>query len=447
MSDIQLSQYIQSCIIERWFGSNLHGDKDTFQGRVYWFMMYNGEKRRSVEPIATTRIIDVALVSKWWLKVVRQRSSVYFRGQLDALILESIHSSSHSIYSSNNIHTLKWSLKGLENFRGSTLNYSNQLMQLLPHLQTINLRCDGKVNVPVMEALKSIQQQHPHIVINIEFALNGGTHNLDENIEWPPSLYGFTPNSVALGTSDFNPYIFFDGSDYPSECINMFKDLQPQSLNLYTDGVTSKHIKYSNVFKHLTSIKHLNIGYDFVELSELKHLVDGKQYMHLESLKVDLITNIFDDNPDHPLDPNRLNAFQSAFESIWSGGGNSKIDYLALIYMPNVMSANLWNKLCHVNCRITKLLLNNGTVTNEMVPSLANLIATNTTITVLSIRGNKLRQLNNELAEAFKQNKTITVLDIGYNFCNDYQEASSFFNALLCSDTVQYFFLNINQNH
>ncbi|EGG22916.1 hypothetical protein DFA_05046 [Cavenderia fasciculata] len=471
MTAVQLSLFIQSCIIRLLIDqqSNLHEDKDTYKGNEYWYIVFNGEKRRQ-QPIKAINVIDIALVSKWWLQVVRQRSSVYFKGHLDTVILKSIHSSNHSIYSSNSIQTLKWALQGLDHYTKSTFNYEKQLMQLLPHLQSINLLCKGNVNIQVLEALRAIQkQQYPHIVINTEFDLNG-IDSIDHSfIEWPASLEGFTPNTVSLGTCDFNPWGFFHENSYQDNFIDMIKDLQPRSLNLYTNSgqnVGVPHIKYSDLFKHLTSIKHLNIGYDFVEFAELKHLVDVNHYMQLESLKVDIVSRVllvhpFSDSSYHYntsmddwiefcdyqqdsfyFEPVKLNTFQLAFESIWSGG-DSKIDYLALECMPNVMTDNMWNILG--NCQsITKLLLTHETVTNEMVPSLANLLSTNTTITVLSIRGNEL-SWSNDLAEAFKQNKTITVLDIGKNFCKDYDDVDdtySFLNALLYSDTVQYLFLH-----
>ncbi|EGG22949.1 hypothetical protein DFA_05079 [Cavenderia fasciculata] len=81
MSVIQLSQYIQTFIIRLLLiGSNTNEDKDTYKGSDYWFVVFNGEKRR--QPINAINMIDIALVSKWWLKVVRQRSSMLVLGFL-----------------------------------------------------------------------------------------------------------------------------------------------------------------------------------------------------------------------------------------------------------------------------------------------------------------------------------------------------------------------------
>ncbi|EGG22914.1 hypothetical protein DFA_05044 [Cavenderia fasciculata] len=451
---IYLSQYLQKYIINIYIltESNQHEEKDTFTGREYWYYMFNGEKRGKMDPLpSTTRMVDIALR--------------YFNQFIQ-----------------NNIQTLKWSLKEPNHSHQLTFNYTNQLVQFLPQLQTINLRCDDNANIPVLMSLKSIRQHIlPHLEINIEFHLNAKRTYGD--IMWPINSFsrGLGVNTVALG-------ILFYSIDF----IPMVRDLHPQSLNLYNGSLEEgfPHLPYSKLFSHLTgSIKHLNIGYDFVELSELRFLVDDNQFMHLESLKVNLMTytlyelkstflpelpfelpfepnvqyessmtdwiefcsNLYQnttlkrlylcDRPGNQSSRTKLQTFQLAFESIRSGpsgGGNCKIDYLALKCMPNVMSVNFWNTLCHVN-GITKLLLTNGTVTDDMIPYLANLVSTNTTITVLSIRGNEL-DFNNELEQAFKQNKTITVLDIGRNFCQDddnhFDEPSSFFNALLYSDTI-----------
>ncbi|EGG22946.1 hypothetical protein DFA_05076 [Cavenderia fasciculata] len=489
----QLSQIIQSYVIRLLIGSNRHEDKDTYQGGDYWYILFNGEKRRDIEHPITTEMIDIALVSKWWLQVVRQRSSMYFEGHLDSVILKSIHSNRHSLFSSDSIQTLKWMLNEKEHSDLSSFNYANQLMKLLPLLQTINLQCKGNVNDQVFKALKSIQKQHPHIVINIEIDINGKRFEYGYS-QWPTSLEGFTPNTVSLGTRNFHPEVCFsNGSTYNDDFIQMIKDLQPQSLNLYTDSGKEDaitHIEYSQLFKQLTSIKHLNIYYDFVECTELKELVAGHP---LESLKVNILSSIlvsdfeieensqstssysylefhYQDSLDDwiefcnnisncttlkrlhlcdydgaeklPIIQEKLTTFQSAFESIWSSGSEiPNIDYLALNDLQCLMSTNMWDTLGHVNCQnITKLLLTNGTVTNEMVLSLSHLIATTSTITVLSINGNELN-LNNELVQAFKQNKTITVLDIGGNFSLG-NDALTLFSALLYSDTVQYLFLD-----
>ncbi|EGG18696.1 hypothetical protein DFA_04192 [Cavenderia fasciculata] len=496
----QLSPYIQSCIISRLLGglnnAHHHGGKDTFRGSDFWYIVFHGEKKRLVEPITSTSIIDIALVSKWWLHVVRQRStSVHFRGHLDSVILQSIHSSPHSLYSSNNIDTIKWTLALKDEPPLKKMDYETQLIHLPPKLQTINVQCNGNVNVQVMESLKSIQTRYPHIVINTEFVSIGQEYYSSIH-QWPKSLKGFTPNTASLGFYDFQSNHPDDDSplQYTKEnnLFDMIRDLQPQSLNLYTDQFRQMHSVYKSLFKQLcasssTPLKHLSINTDHVELCELKHLPS-----HLESLKLDIGTiplygpppnedyspifyrfessmqdwisfcnsiannrclkrlHLYDHHYDchEPLDQEKLNIFQSAFDGIWSGGGgseklgmvpNNNIDYLALVSMPNVMSSNLWSTLCDNN-NITKLILAHGTVTNAMVPLLANLIATNTTITVLSIRGNELLTTE-ELEDAFVENKTITVLDIGLNFCKE-QDEYYFFDALLSSDTVQYLFLD-----
>ncbi|EGG22948.1 hypothetical protein DFA_05078 [Cavenderia fasciculata] len=491
MSVIQLSLYIQTYVIRLLIDSNLNEDKDTYKGGEFWYIVFNGEKRRQQPMTIKMNVIDIALVSKWWLKVVRERRSMFISGHLNDAILESIqHSNRYSIFSSNSIRTLKWSLKDIINVDLSDqpkFNYETRLIPLLPQLQTINIRFDGNVNLLVLKALKSIHK-HYNIQINTDFDLNG-EHKEQSMIKWPNSSWeGFTPDTVSLSIRDFEPETFTHHT-YHNDFIDIVRMLKPESLNLYANlEDVNQHINYSYIFKYLPSIKHINIGQDYVELNHLKDFIATAT--QLESLKVDIIstTCLVGTPSDSDLDSNssikdwvgfcdgianhktlkrlhlceysesqkraiqsdQFTTFKLAFESIWSSGKKpTKIDYLALDELPELMTNNMWKTLYNVNCtchNITKLLLTDGTVTFDMVSSLSRLIATTTTITVLSIRDNNL-YLSTDLAEAFKKSKTITVLDVGGNFCwrnagDDNDQRATLFNALMCSDTVQYLFLD-----
>ncbi|EGG22947.1 hypothetical protein DFA_05077 [Cavenderia fasciculata] len=402
-----LSLYLQSSIIRFVTLSNQHEYKDTYKGSEYWYIIFNGEKR--IQTPITFSMVDIALVSKWWFKVVKQNtSSIFMRGHLKKQILKSIHHSrNHSIYSSKNIQTLKWTLNNKYLCNDSELDYKEQLLQLLPQLQTINLLFDGTVNNQVLRALKSIQKHRQDIVINIEFDTNGEYYDGDSKMEWPFYLDGFTPNTVSLSIIKLNPDEF---SYYSDKFINKINDLQPESLNMYINRDDEyQHYNYGKIFNHLKMVKHVNIGEDDVDLGHLKYLFSCST--RLESLKLDLLSTALVGTGSNFVDwiefceniadtptlkrlhlceysgakkvvvptilQGKKSLFQMAFESIWSRKEihSSNIEYLALEHMPNLMSSNMWNTLCQVNCHnITKLLLTNGTVPKDMVPSLSRLI-------------------------------------------------------------------------
>ncbi|EGG18632.1 hypothetical protein DFA_04127 [Cavenderia fasciculata] len=92
-----------------------------------------------------------------------------------------------------------------------------------------------------------------------------------------------------------------------------------------------------------------------------------------------------------------------------------------------------------LNQTITTLMLTNGTLVKQFIPSFCQLILTNQSIVALDISDNYLEP-SQDLDQAFKQNKSIKILNISENQFNQ-----DIFDALLSSDTVQYLLVDINR--
>ncbi|EGG24342.1 hypothetical protein DFA_06492 [Cavenderia fasciculata] len=119
----------------------------------------------------------------------------------------------------------------------------------------------------------------------------------------------------------------------------------------------------------------------------------------------------------------------SSFESIWKK--NNSIGLVSLSKLPHIISPLFFSTLCH-NQSITTLMLINGTLDQEYIPSFCQLLLTNQTIKSLDISGNHLAP-STKLNKALKQNKSIKVLNIADNKFNQ-----DIFDSLLESDTIQY---------
>ncbi|EGG24341.1 hypothetical protein DFA_06491 [Cavenderia fasciculata] len=107
----------------------------------------------------------------------------------------------------------------------------------------------------------------------------------------------------------------------------------------------------------------------------------------------------------------------STFAPIWIGNS---------ILSPQFFSA------LSLNHTITTLMLTNTTLFQEFIPPLCQLLLTNQTIKALDISGNLLAP-STELNQAFKQNKSIQVLNISGNKFNQ-----DVLDSLLESDSIQY---------
>ncbi|EGG17703.1 hypothetical protein DFA_08699 [Cavenderia fasciculata] len=128
-----------------------------------------------------------------------------------------------------------------------------------------------------------------------------------------------------------------------------------------------------------------------------------------------------------------IKSISSLFASIWKT--NSSVEFLALSNHPKIISPSFFSTLCP-NKIITTLMLIDGTLNKEYIPSFCQLLKTNKTIKALNISGNLLKPCK-ELNQAFKQNKSIQVLNIAGN-----RFSSDLFNALLESDTIQYLIID-----
>ncbi|EGG16729.1 hypothetical protein DFA_07707 [Cavenderia fasciculata] len=492
-----INQYIQGCIIRLLIESKqvitcLTGSsKPRDISRISSQSMIDGVIKREMITLTVQDILDIALVSKWWFTVVRQRSKIVFNGHLNMIkILESIQSSNiYSLCSSQYIQTLKWSFKDNHHKQSSSSFIDgNELIRQLPNLKTINFKCQSYINLPAMQALKTIQKEYPHMNIHIDtkFVLKdirGFPIDSLEISKWSKYFNGgFTPNSVSLSTNVFKS-IRSDGG-YEESFIEMVKDLQPHTLRLSIDTWKGQiHLNQDTLLQHISpTIRHLEIRQDYIEFFYLKRIVRSDLYRCLESLKViidpsklqvqinlggglgngpfnkvlmddwiESCNNIRNNTTLKRLhltlgcDPSQLEnveIFQMAFDSIWSGRNKTQpvssvnIDYLCLENMSVMMTPKLWDTFSHCKS-ITKLLLEDS-LFDEMVPYLSNLISTNSTITVLSINGNYLKW-SIELEQAFKSNQTITMLDVGYN--QFHKDAYSFLSSLIDTN-IQYLFLS-----
>ncbi|EGG14357.1 hypothetical protein DFA_12128 [Cavenderia fasciculata] len=223
--------------------------------------------------------------------------------------------------------------------------------------------------------------------------------------------------------------------------------------------------------RHITTIKHINIGRDYVELYHL--IVCLTKPFKLESLRSFIILcnikrELGNDNcrercdygidgndledwmnfrlelmDQHPKKEDRwwelktLNRLSSSFIPIWDK--NNKIELVGLTSLPQIISPLFFTTLVN-NQTITTLMLTNGTLRQEYIPSFSQLILSNCTIKRVGIKNNHLESIQ-DLEMAFKQNKSIKVLDVSRNHFGNY-----FFASLLESDTIQYLVIDETMN-
>ncbi|EGG18021.1 hypothetical protein DFA_06687 [Cavenderia fasciculata] len=135
-----------------------------------------------------------------------------------------------------------------------------------------------------------------------------------------------------------------------------------------------------------------------------------------------------------------LERLSSRFVPIWET--NKSIKLLGLSKLPKIISPQFFNTLCH-NQHITTLILTDGTLVKEYIPSFSQLLITNHTIKALDISQNYLEH-SAELDKAFKQNQLIKVLNIAEN-----EFTSDIFDSFLESDTIEYLIIDetLAKNH
>ncbi|EGG24340.1 hypothetical protein DFA_06490 [Cavenderia fasciculata] len=480
---VQLSEYIQSMIIEKL----IHCDDNTLtssssslkEGFEYisiddlaHLMITKTPIEEDIKFMEHYQLADIALVSKWWMKVTRQRATcITVQGE----ILES------SFFSDNNVERLKWAIYN-DDYH---YDYS-RLPLLLPHLQSIYIIGDNLNRKSIQEIVQVINL-FPHIQTDLDLSIDNPDDKFE--LEWPDNIhfYGIEPN-VMVTHSNNEKYFDFslcaDGRSVPDTFHQMLEDLKPSVVNLDMDHGDQDGVYHSDhpiLFPHLLSTLHLNIQYDYVELEYLKTYVTNP--FKFESLKVGIITcpmeeafaqqqkqqkqkqddfkylgcqpcinqgeseygdilqdwddfctnlttnttlkNLWLDNPHGPMSERvwgmrstikqrsvSLERLASTFSPIWSA--NSTIQVLGLSNMANIISPLFFSALCH-NQSITTLILANGTLDEEYMPSFCQLLKTNKTILALDISGNRFKK-SEQFMMAFQENESIQVLNIAGTF-------------------------------
>ncbi|EGG22921.1 hypothetical protein DFA_05051 [Cavenderia fasciculata] len=444
--------------------------KRPISGPKLWYLLERGKPYPKLRPYIDHReLINLALVCRWWLQVVRQtRTKINILGFLEDGLFRAF-SSSYSVYDSSLVETLNWKvLDDHEQVLGiyhDNFNYK-QLVQLLPQLKTLNLVCKGVYSC-IFKGVHQIVNDYPHITVNFEL-------QLDEMgpFDWPiDAKIRSNTCVVKVGKYSYIYDLFGDNDGLATDAfLDFLEDIKPQYLNMHF-GEKHAHISYPEIFKRIKDTWHLNIGSDFVEPAKFKQLL-AHPYK-LESLRLEIPVCCFGDELcdihdssdtiiqekdwnefchnlsnnttlkrlnlvnqclDH--DTNYIESF-NRLDTIWNDNpheNESKIEFLELERFASYISSQMFDVLCH-NQYITTLMLTEGTLTESFLPSFSNMVSINTTIKTLSISGNLLKSTQ-DLSVALKTNKSITVLDITQNEFEN--SAAELYDALLVNDKIEY---------
>ncbi|EGG24269.1 hypothetical protein DFA_06419 [Cavenderia fasciculata] len=485
----ELPKYVQSMIIdmlihghdfERHYDDDDDDDCGLFQFRYHqesemmMMMGVNKPLEKQNQYITFKQLKCIALVSKWWMKVVIQITSKSI--ELVGPLKESYFSLSSN---RSAVTTLKWKVfsRGLYHDGKPLPTYTEfdytRLPRLLPNLHTLNIYGECLDN----EAIKAIVQVinlFPHIQVNLEITIDSKDRAIKfdwhaKQIEWPigNDHISFHKQPIVVVTNRDS----LGGLDAQLvDCFHrMLDDLKPTYFNLVCP-IT--HFDLESIFQHLKTVKHVSIAYDFVQVAHLKHIVNCNVFKNIETLRVGPITHLavlvqtgvdavsdWDElcynlsthstlkklslsNPQGhgfgigisvhdviAVEPVPIENTVSSFTSIWKV--NNSIELLALSNHPNTISPHFFSTLCH-NQSITTLILTDGTLVEEYIPSFSQLLLTNQTIS------NNHLELTVELAMAFKKNKSIKILDIRGN----HFKSNLLFDSLLESDSIQYLTVN-----
>ncbi|EGG24259.1 hypothetical protein DFA_06409 [Cavenderia fasciculata] len=490
--ECKLSKYIQSMIIEKVI--NDHQYKDQYCNYTFKLISPNDAVHLMINKTPLEKqnnqyitfkqhqssIGSIALVSKWWLKVVQQTKKESTSIKIDGILKES--------YFSENVTNLRWKVGRNQSGGYKKFNFK-RLPLLLPNLQSIDIVAKN-LDIKAIRAMVQVINAFPHIQVHLDITFDDG-----DDPEWPNNESFKGPlKPIAVVTLSHGSY-YQDQStvDYFHQMID---DLNPISVNLgfraYIDGPI--HYDHSELFPLLNeSTRQLNIENDFVELPNLIDLVNNKS---IHSLKVGIITcpleqelqderdeeddgeddeeryenrnscsscmsleitdtledwdqfcndltnnttlkNLWLEGPhsDLPMigEPASVERLASPFVSIWQT--NKNITVLGLSTLPKIISLLFFSNLTF-NQTITTLMLTDGTLAQQYVPTFSLFLMVNQTITSIDISKNQL-QPSFELDTALKQNKTIKILNIGGN-----KFTSFIFDALLEGDSIKYLLID-----
>ncbi|EGG18346.1 hypothetical protein DFA_03840 [Cavenderia fasciculata] len=439
------------------------------------------EKRK--ESINHSELINgIALVSRWWLHVVRQsRTNLVIKGPLEYSFLHDTLQSDYSIYSFNNIQVLDWQVLHKSNKTSNVQSNKykeefkvvDQLIQLLPQLKIVHYTCE---NAPVEASntiVEMIRLYSPQLEINIDLSINGvGVFKWPLQQQQTGSSNNNKPNHTVIRIGQLFGVYQYEGETFTKSFYQMLDMLKPSILNLCCSQNNEngpsfdQHVPIDELIAHLSgSIKHINFGDTFIKLSTLSRLVNCTKGYGLESIRTvviphnhnianwnEICSTLSSNNTRvKRLDLKRVNLPMACdmvgepFASIWAT--NTTVEFLRLTHFDCIGTTSLfYTNLCH-NQTITKLMLTHGTIQQSHLAEFSLVLSSNTNIVHLDINSNYL-QSTKELVNAFKTNKSIRVLNIMNNqFTNNASAIIS--EALLESDTVQYLFLDrdwINPN-
>ncbi|EGG24338.1 HAM group protein [Cavenderia fasciculata] len=486
-----LSKYIQSLIIEKVIhcrGVKDHCSIDDDHGfqiikpqKALYLMINKQLEKKQPKFVTLYQIGNIAMVSKWWMKVTLQTATDFkINGQLQ------------ESYFSKTAKSLKWKVTGKEeeggeedqgiyqpSFYGNYEEYDYSVLPpLFPQLQSIDIIGD-KLDKNTIIDIVLVINSFPQIQVNLNITVG-------RILEWPDNVFfqGYDPITVITtknGSDQYNHYSESGTDDY----LQMLDDLKPKHINMAIDNGTIYHLDYQSILDHLSkTTQHINIDNDFIELVYLKHIVSDSTF-NIQSLKTgislcklememnqddggdgdrygpyfnsepccifqlecedtlgdwdQLCTNLTNNttfkhlfledyhtriSQGHSKQPSISNErLVSSFDPIWQS--NNTIELLGLSSLPNIISPMFFSTLS-LNQSITTLMLTCGTLVKEYIPSFCELLLTNQTIKALDISGNHLSP-STELNNAFKQNKSIK---------------QDIFDSLLESDTVQYLLID-----
>ncbi|EGG24256.1 hypothetical protein DFA_06406 [Cavenderia fasciculata] len=503
---VSLSKYIQSMIIDKVVHGHDFKDRQYYDGfrsitpqEILYLMIHTRPLEKQNKFIIFKQLGSIALVSKWWMKVVQQIvTSTPSSIKIVGLFKESYFTDTSS---SSSITYLKWKI--INDYRTSP-NYKefdySRLPLLLPNLKSIDI-VGIDLNKKVTQAIVQVINLFPHIQVNLDITVHNGG-----GLKWPDNIYfqGLVPKVVITHSNNLYYYEDIYNIEYS---IKMLDDLKPNYVNIgFDDGGHdggSIHYNYPTLFNHLTTSSHINIEYDFVELNILKYIINSDNY-NIQSLKVGIITCPLENEPFQAPSRGRAQHYTyqngcrdcyrqelgkretlrdwdelctnlsnnsilkklwlenphgnereeeeeeeseeintkksmtweriiSSFASIWDA--NETIELLSLSNHPNIISPVFFSFICH-NQTITTLILIDGTLIEEYIPSFSLLLVTNQTITALDINNNQL-QPSTELNTTLKQNKSIKVLNIADNYFT-----FDLFDSLLESDSIEYLIID-----
>ncbi|EGG14358.1 hypothetical protein DFA_12129 [Cavenderia fasciculata] len=281
-----LSKYIQSIIIGKLIDRiDNHGRDERSR------LMYSrGEPTGSNKFVGHHELINIAMVSKWWLKVTRQSTpNLKIKGPLKESCL--------SFFNPDTVSALKWNvIKWYDTGDYSKCDYNQfdytKLPQLLQQLKSINIATHN-IEESTLETVEKVVNAFPHISPNIHILIRSS----ESKLVWPKNINimkSIKPTITITLEGEFE-WQYEDDDSFMEDFYQMIDDLDPSHLNLFWNS----YIDYSLLLQHLTpTIKHLNFPNDSyygetIKLSQLKHYV-AKPYQ-LESLNTCIL---FDMNQD-----------------------------------------------------------------------------------------------------------------------------------------------------